>query len=420
MAVTTTTRQALDFVPAPTIAELTPDYLRWLQGRRLSPQTVSTYRKNLAAVARFLGDDPTVADLTVDAIERFMEARLDLSTVSVIKHLVAVKSFMKWAMRKGHARSDPTVDIDWPRRGQTLPKPLTAEQLKALEAALDQPLPVLDVKGRRVRAAQRRAVVLMLYCGMRRSEVARLAWDDVDLEACTIAIHDSKWGGARTVPIHPRVAAELRATPAAERQGAVVARKDGSHYGHLSIARTFERWIQRIPGLEDATCHALRHTFATQLLASGVDLRVIAELLGHRDTRTTMLYTKVYDNSRRAAVARLPMRFDGKPPRETVRMAGVCSWCGEPILNGPGGKKRLYCSRRCKEAARDHRRGRPRRRPGSSATVAEMDAPIFCAWPPCAAPLHARHGGREKRYCSLRCRQAAYRARRASAAGGDR
>ena len=375
MSTTITTRSALDYVAAPSIASLAPGYVLWLRGRRLSKGTVDTYRKNLLAFAATLGDEPAITAVTTVAIEGWMEARLDLSTVSIIKHLTAIKSFFKWAMRKGYVSTDPTVDIDWPRRGQTLPKPLTAEQLRALEAALKRPLPQLSERRRYTRQVQRRAVVLMLYAGLRRGEVARLMWPDVDLEGQTLAIVDSKWGGSRSIPLHPRLAAELAAVPEAKRCGAVCGKRDGTPFEDEFMARIFSDWLQIDAVLRHTTCHMLRHTFATQLLAAGVDIRVIAELMGHRDTKTTMKYTLVVNGQRQAAIARLPMAFGGATPRPRTPQGAaplvlpppalathlICAWppCGRPIVNDPRGRPRKFCSRICRQA--DYRKRKTER-----------------------------------------------------------
>lgn len=388
---------------SPEIAELAPLWIRHLRGRRLSERTIETYTKTLNAFARELGQAPTIAEITEDAIEAWQEAHLDLSAVSVIKMLGVLRGFSRWCKRKGWRTDDPTDAMSWPHRPETLPKALSTEQLHLLEAALDRPLPVLSPRKRHTRERQRRAVLLALYAGLRRSEIAGLAWESVDLGSATLTIRDSKWGGSRTIPIHPRLVAELARTPAAERRGAVCGYGDGRHYDDEMIARAFSDWLQ-LQGLKGVTCHSLRHTHATQLLRAGVDIRTIQTLLGHKDTNTTSRYLLVIDAQRQAAIARLPMSFG--PEVKPARMAGVCTWCDGPIVNGPNGKKRLYCSQRCKEATRDARRGRKRRRPGQPLA----STPLLCAW--CEAPTVSDARGKPRIYCSDQCKWRAYRARK--------
>lgn len=412
---TTTTRRALDFVAAPTIAALAPDWIARLRGRRLSPRTIETYGKTLRAFAAYLGDDPTIAEITTPAIERWMDARLDLSVSSIIKTLGVLRSFSTWCMRAGHRADDPTADLDWPHKRPPLPNPLTIAELRALEAALAAPLPRLSHRLRQTRLRQRRAVLLCLYAGCRRGEVARLNWSDVDLDAQTLTIRHTKWDGSRVVPLHPRLLADLEATPPPSRVGAVIAKQDGSAFDDEHIARAFANWLQAIPALNGVHPHRLRHTFGSKLLEAGVDIRVIAELMGHTDTKTTMRYTLVVSGQRAAAVARLPMDFRGGSA-PTPRMAGVCAWCGNPIVNGPGGKKRMFCNVRCKWAMHDARRGRKRRKPGQTAAPAQ---PLICAW--CQAPLPPNDPrGKPRTFCvGSHCRQAAYRARKQQRAAND-
>lgn len=352
MTTTTTTRQAIDFVTAPLIAELTPHWLLWLKVRRLSDRTIETYGKNLRVFVEFLGDAPTVADLTTNAIEDFMIARLDLATSSVIKHLTAARSFVRWAIRKGYCRADPFVDIDWPRKGLPLPRALTSDQLTALSAALAQPLPVLNSKIRRARQRYRRVVLLGLYAGLRRGEIVRLDWQHVDLDGRMLTILHSKWDESRTVPIHPRLAAELATTPAAERRGAVCGQRDGRPYNDEMVERAFADWLNLIPALTGVTCHTLRHTFATQLLESECDIRTIQTLLGHRDIRVTSRYLTVADTRRRAAVEKLPDWFgERRGAQPTPGTSFYCAQCGKPSTNHPNGRPRMYCHDRCKWSA---------------------------------------------------------------------
>lgn len=375
-----------------TIIASLPDYQRRLQGRKLSPRTVDTYCRDLRAFVRWLhahlDREPTVADITTEAIEQWQDDHADLSATSIIKKLTSIKSYSLWCIRKALRTDDPTAAIDWPRKGDTLPRPLTPDQLRDLDTLLSRaPSP-----------RHRRVVLLALYAGLRRSEIANLDWGAVDLSAPTLTIHDSKWGGSRSIPIHPRLATDLAQTPVAQRSGAVCGASDGACYDDEAIARVFSEWVQARAALSDVTCHRLRHSFASTLLQAGIDIRIIAELMGHRDIKTTMRYTLVVSNQRVAAIARLPMGF--RPDSAPTRMAGVCAWCEEPIF---GSARRRFCSDRCKWAERDVRRGNKRNKP--------TRAPLICRHCQQALPV-----GQRSAFCGGSCKSLFYAARRRQAA----
>ena len=340
-----------------TIAELAPPWVAWLRGRRRSERTIETYHKTLRGFAQWLGEAPALGDITLQAIEAWQEQRLELSAASVIKHLTVLRSFIRWAIRRGYRSDDPTIELIWPRRSDSPPRALSNAQLAALESALEQPLPLLHSRTRSTRIRQRRAVLLMLYAGLRRSEVAGLDWRNVDLDAGRIIVVNSKWGESRVIPMHPRIAADLRTIPTDKRAGAVFGRPDGRPYDDEMIARVFSDWLC-VEALEGVSCHSLRHTFATRLLQAGADVRQIQVLMGHSDLKTTSRYLRVDDAQQRAAIALLPDRFGSAEPA-TPRPApqvGECATCATSIIGHPRSRKRLYCSRACKQAAH-HQKG---------------------------------------------------------------
>jgi site-specific recombinase XerD len=151
-------------------------------------------------------------------------------------------------------------------------------------------------------------IFLMLFGGLRISEASALLWKYVDLESETLTIVDGKGGKDRVIPLHPVVVGELRIAAAergAKPSQAVAGKRDGAPLNHKSAGHIFEIWLPRETGLRFGS-HRLRHSFATELLRNGADLREIQELLGHKDPATTAIYTLVVPEKLRDAVAKLP------------------------------------------------------------------------------------------------------------------
>ena len=143
------------------------------------------------------------------------------------------------------------------------------------------------------------AVLALLYgAGLRVGEATGLDVEDVRRPIERIVVR-GKGGRERVVPILPVVAAHVEryraAAPFALRTGAFFRGEKGGRLSPRIIQRTVARWRNALRLPDTATPHALRHAFASHLLANGGDLRAIQELLGHARLSTTQVYTAVDD-----------------------------------------------------------------------------------------------------------------------------
>jgi site-specific recombinase XerD len=289
---------------APAIAGTLPSFAAGLAARKCSQATIDTYTAGMQQYLAWTGEDATIADLHAESIGRYQISRSAKSAATIAKELSAIRAYCRWSIRAGLRSDDPTLHVDWPRKDEQLPRALQLRELRTLNRLLNTPLPVLDVKARRIRMRDHRIILLMLYCGLRRAEVARLLWRDLDLEDRTLTVRQGKGRRDRKLSIHPRLAANLALTPAAEQHGAVCGHLDARALAVDSIANTFTRYLAST-GL-DITAHQLRHTFATELLRSGADIRTIQELLGHASLATTARYLSIDMEAKRSAVEGLP------------------------------------------------------------------------------------------------------------------
>jgi integrase/recombinase XerD len=264
-------------VVAPRIDDTLEGYRGWLAGRKLRPRAIDTYLRDLKTFVAFLGDEPQVADITLENIERFQADRAHLAGSTIAKYLTVVRSYCRYCIKKQLRADDPTLEIDWPHREETPPRALNARALRLLDRALEMPLEHLPIRSRDIRLRNRIAILLMLYAGLRLSETAALLWKDVDLDVLMLTVRNAKGGKFRVIPLHERLAAALRLIPDQARRGAVCGRGDGRPRSYKSLPHIFDRWL-REEGLE-ISAHQLRHTFATQMLWNGANLREIQRLL---------------------------------------------------------------------------------------------------------------------------------------------
>jgi integrase/recombinase XerD len=286
------------------MTELTPDpevesFLA-VSAARLAPRTVEAYRRDLAALARWLGHSPATA--TREELERYLaELRAEgLAASTIARRLAATRAFFRHRVLIGAAAENPAADVALPRRARRLPRTLSPGEAERLVGA---------ASGTKPRDLRDRALVELLYgAGLRVSEAVGLERGGVDLDERLVR-SIGKGGKERIVPLGRSAAEALRrylsrGRPFLDRRH----RPElflNAQGGALTRAGAFLilRRLADKAGLEPGRVHPhlLRHSFATHLLEGGADLRSVQEMLGHADLATTELYTHVTDRRRREA-----------------------------------------------------------------------------------------------------------------------
>ena len=284
-----------------TLASLSTAWLASLaDARRLSPHTLRAYAATIERFDEFLhnhlGGTPTRAALTALTPSDFraflaMRRSEGLANASVAREVSALRTFFAWARRSEGVACDGIAGLKSPRLARRLPRPVSPGDARALVAAVGD-----DAREPWI-AARDTAVLLLLYgAGLRIAEALALTGAVLPLGA-TITV-TGKRNKTRVVPLLPVVAEAVMAyvalTPWPPSRDAPLFR--GQRGGPLDpgIVRTAIRAARPALGLPDtATPHALRHSFATHLLARGADLRSIQDLLGHASLSSTQIYTAV-------------------------------------------------------------------------------------------------------------------------------
>lgn len=293
-------------IAAPDVMAEQARWLARLSGeRRLSALTTEAYERDLrqflSFMTRHLGGPPTLADLSdlrpLDLRAFMAERRREGAGARTLgRGLAGIRSFLRHLERKGLANAAGAAATRAPRQPKSLPKPLSARDASRVVDADFQLAEEPWI------AARNAAVLTLLYgCGLRISEALSLTRNDLPRAGDTIRI-TGKGGKTRIVPLlpvaHQAIDAYLRLTPFAPASDAPMFR--GTRGGPLQPA-IIQKEMRRLRAALDlpdtATPHALRHSFATHLLAGGGDLRTIQELLGHASLSTTQVYTGV-DSSR--------------------------------------------------------------------------------------------------------------------------
>jgi integrase/recombinase XerC len=305
------------FAAAPDLSALIAQWQGWLADeRRASAHTIAAYGRDLAAFLAFLGEHvgglPDLAALGALRPADFRaflahRAGAELNRSSTARALSVLRGFFRFLDRRDAVHNAALAAVRTPKLAKAVPKALSADEAED----------ALDAVGRSERAPWigRRdvAMLTLLYgCGLRLGEALSLDRRDAPIAPGTLVV-TGKGNKQRQVPVLPVVAEAVAAYLAACPYR--LAPEDplfvGARGGPLN-PRLVQRRLQELRaelGLpERATPHALRHSFATHLLAGGGDLRAIQELLGHASLSTTQRYTAV-------DAARLIAVYDDAHPR---------------------------------------------------------------------------------------------------------
>ncbi len=270
--------------PDPGKDEKMRQFRDWMVSKRYSERTVKVYCDCLTLFFRFFKEKKIEeignADL-VDFNNRYILANEYSATLQnqVVNALKLFYSRMVGVQLQ--------VDLlERPRRSHPLPNVLSKEEVAAI---LQAPVNI-----------KHRAMLSLIYaCGLRRSELLNLKMGDVDSKRGLLIIRQAKGNKDRIAPISNKVIEMLRAYYKCyiPRKWLFEGQNTNEQYSEASLAKVLKMSCTKVRITKPVTLHWLRHSYATHLLESGTDLRYIQELLGHKSSKTTEIYTHVSTKS---------------------------------------------------------------------------------------------------------------------------
>lgn len=273
--------------------------------RRLSPKTVEAYARDvsffLAFLTEHLGHAPKLSDLSKLApadIRSFLAFRRGsgVEARTLQRSLAAARSFARYLEREGRGKSGALSAVRAPKVAKTLPRPLDAQSAMSLA---DPATRAYEEREPWVLARDAAVLSLLYGAGLRIAEALSLKPGEIPLpgkgDSITVT---GKGNKTRMVPLLPQIAQAIADYVAlcpfhlAEDEPIFRGEKGGPLSPRI-VQLAMERMRGALGLPDSATPHALRHSFATHLLARGGDLRSIQELLGHASLATTQIYTQV-------------------------------------------------------------------------------------------------------------------------------
>ncbi len=264
--------------------------------------TIESYRRDLSLLTQWMDEHQIEkqSDLNGEIMEEFLQDLcLKRSSRSVNRIQSALRSYFRWCMTQYEGMSNPMEKTSSMASSRRLPQVISQKQM----------MDVLDSFGAQPKDRMNCCILTVLYsCGLRASELCSLRLNDVHLDQGLLLVH-GKGGKDRQVPINEACVEIMKKYVQFIRP---IFLKSPSPYFFVGVRKGqlnreyVHRLIKNVDNEEGlspkVSTHTIRHAFATHLLENGADLRVVQELLGHSDIRTTQIYTHVQQDRLKSAV----------------------------------------------------------------------------------------------------------------------
>ena len=280
-------------------------------GRGLSLNSESAYRRDLEGWAWRIAELNTkppadrhvdrlgIADLTADNVRKALAslAREQRAPASRSRMLAALRGFCGWLVRSGHLIADPTLGLQNPAQPERLPVAFLGTELKTILETVSEP----DPTARQPWPERDRALVAVLAgAGLRASEAVELTIASVARDDPPLLRVIGKGNKERRVPVSDEVLEAVDGylatrTPAPTSTDRLFVRPDGKPFTREGLNYHVVKWLKRagVRKPDGEAAHAFRHTYAKGLVAQGVPISTVQQLLGHRSLDTTAIYLRM-------------------------------------------------------------------------------------------------------------------------------
>lgn len=217
-----------------------------------------------------------------------------LSQNSAVSYFNKVKAAMKQAYKDGYLSTDLNAKIESIKPEETRRNFLTVDELNRL------------IKTECQNPIMKKAAIFSAMSGLRFSDIQKLKWKEIEYvngQGYTINFQQKKTGGIEALPITDQAYNYLGDRPASG--GHVF---EGLKYSAYYNKHLYQ-WLGAAGVTKDITFHCFRHTYATLLLGGGADIYTVSKMLGHKDLKTTQIYTKVMDQKKREAANKIVLEL---------------------------------------------------------------------------------------------------------------
>ncbi len=279
-----------------TITDIVKSYTRYLKlERNYSPNTLAAYQNDLSWLLSFCEQqEMNPLDMQLEDLQHFAVQLHEhqIGPTSQARILSGIRSFYKYLLLSGEIEQDPTELLESPHLGERLPEVLSTDEIDQIQKSIDLSKP----EGQR----NKTIIEVLFSCGLRVSELVNLKLSNLYLEEGFVRVM-GKGSKERLVPISSKAIRELKywfmdRNLMKIQQGEedyVFLNRRGKHLTRTMILIMLKRQAVAAGITKTISPHTLRHSFATELLKGGADLRAIQAMLGHESIGTTELYMHI-------------------------------------------------------------------------------------------------------------------------------
>jgi integrase/recombinase XerD len=264
---------------------------RYLDEVRYSERTNESYLALLELFFKYFHEKDPVT-ISMDEVSEFIHDFIIVNGYSKSYQNQMISAIKIFYRISGRSHVDLQL-FERPRKSRALPKVFSREEVQRILNA--------------TRNTKHKVLLWMIYsCGLRRSEVTNIKLNDLDHDRGVLHVKEGKGRVDRIVPVSKKVWEKIdEYLDGFHPVKYLFEGQSGGRYSSESVYRVFKQALERAGIKKEVGVHSLRHSYATHLHESGLDIRYIQELLGHRSTRTTEIYTHV--SRRNLVVIRSPI-----------------------------------------------------------------------------------------------------------------
>lgn len=286
------------------------NFINYLQvTKNLSAKTLSAYKSDLS---QFFNYENNVLRPDICSFIAHLSTELKLKDTSIRRKIITLKSFYDYLLNREGITSSPFTRLKFKFKQEfKLPKTLTINEVSKLLSCFNIDTSTLSDFAKKEFTRDAALLDLLICTGIRIGEAAALTLEDINTSERTLLIH-GKGRKERLIYISSPITWNRISTLIKERKKTNDIHLFVNRYGQPitihGIEDIYKKYAQKAQINTKSTPHYLRHTFATNLLANGADLRSVQEILGHASVATTQIYTEVTTNRKKQVLKKFNYR----------------------------------------------------------------------------------------------------------------
>lgn len=279
--------------------------------RNYSKHTTQGYLREISQFLKFLGSDYSIDSITTGQIREWLLSLKGYKSASIARKIIALKALFNFCEEQEWIVGNPARKIKTPKRANKVPEYLTQDELKQVldtnfQRYLSKPNMRLDIRDATI-------VRVLIFCGLRRSEIIGLNMENVSLPEGLITIREAKMNKDRVIPLTRDLNIWLKkylawkevTYPQPKDPNALFLSYSGNRIDYCAIQKLVKKHLRASGITKRVTVHGLRHSFATSLVKRGVDIFTVSQLLGHSNLQSTQIYLHADLAQKQLAVERL-------------------------------------------------------------------------------------------------------------------